>query len=147
MVNYLLFYKYTVKKLSRIILVVVMLISVNGKLYYFRDTAHYFRYLSGFDLPTLSSFLSILVLFELLIMLVIIFQYENYGFIYYPVLVFFLVMLGMNISFLIRGIENCACFGVGIRSSPALSIIKCLMSIVCMMILRLNSKTKGIIRP
>jgi hypothetical protein len=55
---------------------------------------------------------------------------------YYVILCFFIVMLVTNILFHVYGVENCACFGAGIRLSPAISILKCILLLGGMLAIR-----------
>ena len=140
---YLFLHEHAMRRLLKIILTVVLSFSIMGKLYYFRDTVQYFTYLSGLKHPIVLTFLTFLVLFELLIVFVFIFQYEKHPFFYYMILCFFIVMLVINIFFHMDGVDNCACFGAGIRLSPAISILKCILLLGGMLVIRLDDNKPG----
>lgn len=117
------------KILFKIILSVTIAFSIAGKLYSLDETILYFEQISGIEYVYIFRIIIILIIIEMLIIMIIVFNFYRIPYLYYPILLFFTSMLIINIFFLFLGVENCACFGVGIRTSPLFSIIKCLVLI------------------
>jgi hypothetical protein len=97
----------------------------------FDDTLLYFAGLTKISFPVLTILLWTLIILELLTSFLVWKNGIQVRIIFILVQLFLITFLLTNISFLVLGVDNCACFGAGIQSYPFVSILK---TIVLMMI-------------
>ncbi|MFA3782331.1 MauE/DoxX family redox-associated membrane protein [Melioribacteraceae bacterium 4301-Me] len=130
------------QNIIRYVLGIVFLFSAIMKLTDYKTTAVLFANLIGFEILYAKVFLGLLILLEIIISYVFLADFVKNNFIYYSVSGMITIFIITNIVFLLKGYNNCGCFGSIIESSPLVSIIKNILMLYGVYYLKNNTYQK-----
>ena len=102
----------------------IFLVSAIGKVISFEETHSYFAGILKISPTSLTLLLMVLVIGELFISLIILrdgLRAKGMFILVQTILILFLIS---NILFAMQDIENCGCFGVLVKNSPSVGILK-----------------------
>lgn len=133
------------QNIIRNILGIVFLLSAILKLADYKATAVLFANLIGFEIGYAKIFLGVLILLEIIISYVFLADFIKNNFIYYSVSGMITIFIITNLVFLLKGYNNCGCFGSTIESSPLVSIIKNIIMLYGVYYLRNNTHQKELL--
>jgi hypothetical protein len=103
---------------------IIFLLSALLKLIDFNSTVELFADMLGFEIILIRIFLMFLILVELIIAYLIIEDYVKNKYIFFTIGGMIAAFILVNFFFLVKGYNNCGCFGKLVNSSPLLSVIK-----------------------
>ncbi len=130
------------KAFAKYLLSGIFVFSAFMKLFDYQNTIVFFDELLQIGILYSKIFLSVLVLLEIIIAYLLLFDYLKSKLVYIFIISLMIVFLSTNILFAINGKENCGCFGTAIISSPFVSIIKNIIVIFSIIYLRHNLLNK-----
>lgn len=112
------------QKIIKYTLGLVFLLSAFLKLIDFNATVELFTNILGFGIWFIRIFLILLIFAELIVAYLIIEDYLKNKYIFFAIGGMIAAFILVNFFFLVKGYNNCGCFGNLVSSSPLLSIIK-----------------------
>ena len=107
----------------------IFLLSAFGKVLDFENTVVYFYEISQLGFETTKSMLALFIFIEMIIAFTLPIKWRGRRIIQGATLLILTFFLGLSLTFVFSGVENCGCFGTNWTSHPWLTVMKNLVLI------------------
>ena len=128
------------KKILKYMLIFIFLLSALLKTIDFSNTTFLFNKILNLTYEYTKVSLMVLITIELFISAILFKGWYYHNVIYFFCLIVFNLFVIINLSFIIRGVEDCGCMGTFFISDPLFSLIKSIIILVIFVFISSNQK-------
>lgn len=122
--------------MMKLLFVMIFLVSAISKILDFNNTLIYFSGVLKISLPVMYAGLWFLIMIELLVPVVVWMEKFKKPINFVSLQLLLLTFLIINIHFMVKGLDNCSCFGASIKSYPVFSMLKIIILMIILKFLK-----------